>query len=110
MKTTLIYLALLAGQMHTLQDGPIIHLRPDQNSIQNEYGGATVELSNSPKVIQLPRQPPTLDSRGKTWAVDVENSGPNPVTVVGRAGFSVQVPVGQVVHIKYTNTGFSTAH
>jgi len=109
MKTALICLALLAGQMRTLQDRPVVHLRPDQDFIQNEFGGATVELANSPKVIQLPKQPPTVDSRGKPWAVDIKNSGPNSVTVVGRAGFSVLVQVGQVVHIKFTATGFSSA-
>jgi hypothetical protein len=108
MKTSLIYLALLAGQMHTLQDRPVIHLRPDQDFIQNEYGGATVELNNSPKVIQLPKHPPTVDSRGKQWAVDITNSGPDSVTVVGRAGFSVLVPVGRAVHIKFTSAGFSS--
>jgi|HubBroStandDraft_1064217.scaffolds.fasta_scaffold94829_1 hypothetical protein len=109
MKTAVIYLALLVGQMHTLQDGPVIHLRPDQDFIKNEYGGATVELANSQKVIQLPKQPPTVDSRGKPWAVDIKNAGPNSVTVVGRADFSVLVPVGKVVHIKFTSTGFSSS-
>ena len=107
MKTGLIYLALLAGQMHTLQDKPVVHLRPNQDFIPNEYGGDLVELLNSPTVIQLPTHPPAVDAHGKPWAVDVENSGPNSVTVVGRAGFSVQVRMGQVAHIKFTATGYS---
>jgi hypothetical protein len=109
MKIAFIYLALFAGQMYTLQDKPVVHLRPNQDLIQNEFGGDIVELINSPTVVQLPAHPPALDARGKPWAVDVKNTGPNAVTVVGRAGFSVQVRVGQITHIKFTATGYSSA-
>jgi hypothetical protein len=109
MKTAVIFLALLAGQMYTLQDRPVVHLRPDQSSIPNDLGGDMVELTNAPHVIQLPKQPPTVDARGKPWSVDVKNMGPTSVTVVGRAQFSVLVPVGHVVRIQSTATGYSVA-
>ena len=88
--------------MNSLQEKPIVHLQPHKNFIGTEFGGDLVELISAPTVILLPTQPPLLDSQGGSWSVDVKNFGPNTVTVSGKSQFSVQVSVGQTVHI-YSN-------
>jgi hypothetical protein len=109
MKTLLIYLALLAGQMKTMQEKPVVHLQPHQEFIKTEFGGDLVELINAPKVVLLPKLPPVLDAQGNPWSVEVKNLGPGTVTVVDKAHFSLQVNVGQTVRIKSTPAGYSSA-
>jgi hypothetical protein len=106
MKTLLIYLALFAGQYNTLQDKPVVRLHPHQDFIPVEFGGDLVELKNAPPQVQLP--PPRLvDSHGRPWSIDVRNLGPGTVTIVGKAQFRVEVPVGHSVSIKVTDAGYS---
>jgi hypothetical protein len=108
MKTFLIYLAFFAGQMNSLQDKPTVRLPPHQNFIPVDSGGDLVELKSAPPTVQLPPLPPTLDSHGIPWLVEIRNLGPGTVTVVGKAQFSVQVPGGKTVGIKSTGTGYAS--
>jgi hypothetical protein len=107
MRILIIYLALFAGQMNTLQDKHVVRLHPNQDSIPIEFGGDLVEFINAPPVVQLPKLPPRLDSQGSPWSVEVKNLGPGAVKVVGNAQFSMQVNVGRTVLIKSTGTGYS---
>ena len=109
MKIFLIYLAFFAGQMNTLQDKPVVRLRPLQDNIPVEFGGDKVVLSNGPTVLHLPSAPPTLDAQRKPWAVDVKNLGPGTVTIVGIAQFSIQVKVDRTVHILSNGVMYSIA-
>ena len=107
MKTSLFCLALLVGQMNTLQDKPVVHLREHQSTIDAEFGGDLLELINAPSVVHLPVRAPKLDSRGKPWTVDVKNFGPGAVTVVGKTQFNVQINVGKTVHIRSDGVVYS---
>jgi hypothetical protein len=107
MRTLIVFLALLTGQMKTLQDKPVVHLHPNQDFIPIEFGGDLVELTNAPAVIQLPRYPPKMDPHGSPWSVDVKNLGTGMVKVVGNAQFSVLVNVGRMVRINSTGTGYT---
>ena len=110
MRGFLVFLALFAGQMgalNTLQDKPVVRLPPHQNFIPIEYGGFHVELKSALPTIQLPPLPPKLDSHGIPWSIEVKNLGPDTVTVVGNALFSVQIPAGQTVRIRTTSNGYS---
>jgi hypothetical protein len=108
MKTVLFYLALFAGQMNTMQARPVVHLQPHQDSITMQFGGDLVELINAPKVVTLPKSPPTMDVQGNPWVVEVKNLGPGIVTVADKLHFSLQVNVGQTVKIKSTPAGYSS--
>ena len=109
MKTVLFYLALFAGQMNTMQARPVVRLQPHKDSIKTDFGGDLVELINAPKVVTLPKSPPTLDVLGNPWAVEVKNLGPGIVTVVAdKVHFSLQLNVGQTVQIKSTPVGYSS--
>jgi hypothetical protein len=107
MKTLLIYLALLAGQMNTLQEKQIVHLAPNHENIDATFGGELLELINAPAVIQLPTKPPKTDSTGNPWIVDVKNLGPGVVTVQGKGQFSVKINIGQTVHIFSNGAAYS---
>ncbi|MGO9338916.1 MAG: hypothetical protein ACLPY1_15570 [Terracidiphilus sp.] len=102
MKRLLTLLIIFTAQMNTLQVKPVVHLQPHKNSIGTEFGGDLVELINAPTQVLLPLQPPSQDSQGDPWSVDVKNLGPNTVQVSGKAQFSVQISVGETVHI-YSN-------
>lgn len=110
MKTILLSLAIFFGQMNTLQDKPIIHLRPRQNIIQPEFGGHLVELINPPEFVQLPKVPPAVDARGKQWSIDVKNLGPGTATIVGNSQFSIEVKSGRTVSIQSNGSGYSAVH
>jgi hypothetical protein len=99
MKPFLIYLALLVGQMNTLQGKPVVHLRPHRSMIEVEFGGMLLELMNGPSTVSLPVVPPKLDAQGNPWSVDVKNLGPVVVTIIGKAQFSQPVNPGQTLHI-----------
>jgi hypothetical protein len=107
MKMLLFCLALILGQMGTLQDKPVVHLQPTRDVIGLEYGGDLLELSNSLAVIVLPAIPPKLDSKGSPWSIDVKNLGPRAVTIVGKDQFSVPVNVGRTVHIFSNGAAYS---
>jgi hypothetical protein len=99
-KTALFCFALFIGQLPTLQDKPIVHLRPHQDFIPAEFGGDLVEFTNPPPVIQLPQLPPVKDPHGRPWQIELRNMGPGTVTIMGKAQFSLQIPVGKTVTIK----------
>lgn len=107
MKTLLIYLALLTGQMNMLQEKQVVHLAPNHAGIDAAFGGDLLELINAPAVIQLPVMPPKTDSAGKPWVVDVKNLGPGIVTVQGKGQFSARINVGQTVHIFSNGAAYS---
>lgn len=99
MNPVLVVLALLAGQAMTLQDKPVVHLKPHTDAILQTFGGSLLELSYAPKIVYLPIAPPKQDAAGNRWTIDARNFGPQPVTVAGKGAFSVHVAVGQTVHI-----------
>jgi hypothetical protein len=90
--------------MNMLQDKPVVHLQAHSNSINSIFGGELLELVNAPSVIDLPLHPPTVDSHGIPWSIDVKNLGPMTVTVAHKAQFSVRINVGQTVHIYWDGT------
>jgi hypothetical protein len=100
-------MTLFAGQMNTLQDKPVVHLRAHQDFIPVEFGGDLVVFANGPTVVHLPNIPPKLDSQRMPWSVDLKNLGPGPVTIVGKAQFTVQVNVNRTVQIKSDGTAYS---
>jgi hypothetical protein len=99
MKAIVVSLALLAGQMITMQEKPVVHLKPHQDTIEAGYGGMLLELDHSPQALRLPKFPPKPDPQGAQWSVDVKNFGPWPVTVQDYGNFSVKVNLNQTVHI-----------
>lgn len=107
MKSFLIYLALFAAQMNTLQDRPVVRLHLHQDNIPVEFGGALLVLTNGPAVLHLPNTPPALDSHRKPWAVAVKNLGPGMVTILGKAQFSAQVSVDRTVQIESNGVIYS---
>jgi hypothetical protein len=107
MKSLLIYLALIAGQMNTLQSKPVVRLHPHQDNIPVEFGGDIVVLANGPAVLHLPSMPPVLDSQRKPWAVEVKNLGPGAVTIVGKAQFTAQVNVDRTLEIQSNGVIYS---
>jgi hypothetical protein len=108
MRTVLFYLALFAGQLNTMQIRPVVRLQTPQDSIKSAFGGDLIELINAPKVVALPKSPPNRDIQGNPWVIEVKNLGPGIVTVADKVHFSLQLSVGQTVHIKSTLAGYST--
>jgi hypothetical protein len=106
MKFFLIYLAVIAGQMNTLQDRPVVHLHPHQDFIPAEFGGDMVVLANGPAIVHLPNLPPVLDSQRRPWGVYVKNLGPGTVRIVGKSQFAVEVNVDRMVQIKSKGTEY----
>jgi hypothetical protein len=101
--------ALIAGQMITMQDRPVVHLRPNSNSISADFGGDLVELINAPPTVFLPGSPPATDAEGNPWSVDVKNMGTGRVMILAKGEFTVAVAVGQTVHIHWDGTMYSLA-
>jgi hypothetical protein len=102
MNAFLISLTFLMGQMTSMQDKPVSHLKPHSEYIEAGFGGSRLELQNAPESLHLPKSPPKPDGQGNQWSVDIENFGPHPVVVDDRKRFSLQVGVSQTVHI-YSN-------
>jgi hypothetical protein len=100
MSIILICLALITGQMNTLQDKPVVHLHSHQDSIPAEFGGDLLVLVNGPQVVHLPNSAPRMDSLGRPWSVYIKNLGPGTVTIVGKSQFTVDVGVNRTVEIK----------
>ncbi len=101
MKALLISMALLTGQIMSMQDRPVVHLKPHSDLIEVGFSGSLLELQNAPESLRLPKLPPRPDGQGNQWFVDVKNFGPHPV-LIGGNNFTQQVGVGQTVHI-YSN-------
>lgn len=110
MKSMLFALIFIAAQAAMMQDKPIVHLKPHSNTIDSAFRGSLVELSNAPATVNLPATPPTPDSDGGPWWVDVKNFGPTPVTIVGKQNFNALVSVGQTIHIFVSGQGYILKH
>ena len=107
MKALLICIAVMTGQMNTLQEQQVVHLQPHSGAIRADFGGKLLELLNAPAVIYLPMAPPKLDSHGNPWSVDIRNLGPGAVTVVGASQFSSRIIVGQTLHVFSNGRSYS---
>jgi hypothetical protein len=107
MKALLVGVALVIGQMNTLQDKQVVHLQPHSGAIRADFGGKLLELVDAPTMIYLPMAPPKLDSHGNPWSVDIKNLGPGVVAVVGTSQFSLRIMVGQTVHVFSKGTSYS---
>ena len=81
MKYMLFALIFIAGQAITMQDKPVIHLKPHSNTIDPAFRGSLVELSNAPATVYLPASPPA------------------PVTIVSKQNFNTTISVNQTIHI-----------
>ena len=110
MKTLLLGSVLLIGQLVTLQNKPLVHLRPNGSQIEASFGGKTLELIDAPAVVLLPKHPPERDALGQPWLVEVKNLGPRAVTIQGERAFSVQVGVGGTTQILSNGVAYSLKH
>jgi hypothetical protein len=108
MKALLISLALFTGQMVSMQDKPVIHLKPHSDLIEVGFAGSILELQNAPAYLHLPKLPPKPDGQGNQWLVDIKNFGPHSVLVDDgvQNRFSVQIDVSQIVHIYSDGTRY----
>lgn len=96
MKVFVIMIALFAGQLQGSQ--PIVRLSPPHASnIPETAGGQLVELLKAPPSVRLPHPVPKRDPQGNAWYVDVENMGPNDVSLEQAPRFEQTGP--QVVTI-----------
>jgi hypothetical protein len=59
MKALLICVAVIIGQMNTLQDKQVVHLQPHSGAIRADFGGKLLELLDAPAIIYLPMAPPS---------------------------------------------------
>jgi hypothetical protein len=84
MKTLLVCIAVIIGQMNTLQTKQVAHLPPHRDTIQADFGGKLLELVNAPTIVHLPTTPPKLDPQGQPWSIDIGNLGPGATTVSGQ--------------------------
>jgi hypothetical protein len=107
MKILLVWLAVVASQMNTLNDKQVVHLQPRSGAIQADFGGKLLELLHAPTIIYLPMTPPRLDAQGNPWSVDIRNMGPDAVTVVGKGQFTVRIIVDQTVYVHSNGTAYS---
>jgi hypothetical protein len=107
MKTLLVCIAVMIGQMSTLQTKQVAHLPPNRDTIQTESGGKLLELDNAPAIVHLPATPPKLDPQGQPWSIDIENLGPGVTTVLGQGQFTVRIRVAQTVHVVWNGTSYS---
>lgn len=110
MKVLLLCLACCFAQMDTMQERPLVHLKPKGSQIDASLGGKILELMNAPALILLPKHPPKRDTQGGPWLVEVKNLGPRAVTILGDRGFTVQVAVGRTVEISSNGEIYSLKH
>lgn len=102
MKALLMSLAFFASQMITMQNKPVVHLKPHKDGIDVSFAGSILELQNAPPHLHLPEYPPKPDAQGNQWTVDIKNFGPGVVTIVDKEHFSTTILLNQTVHI-YSN-------
>jgi hypothetical protein len=107
MKTLLICTAVIIGQMNTLQAKQVAHLPPNRDTIETEFGGKLLELTNAPAIVYLPTTAPKFDSQGQPWSIDIENLGPGVTTVLGQGQFTVRIRAAQTVHVIWNGTSYS---
>ncbi|QNI33067.1 hypothetical protein H7849_03565 [Alloacidobacterium dinghuense] len=110
MKSLLFALIFIAAQAITMQDKPVVHLKPHSNTIDSNSRGSLVDLSNAPATVYLPATLPVPDADGGPWSVDVKNFGPAPVKIVGRQNFNALISVGQTIHILVNGQGYVLKH
>ena len=110
MKHMLFALIFITGQAITMQEKPVIHLKPHSNTIDPAFRGSLVELSNAPATVYLPASPPAPDTNGDPWSVDVKNFGPAPVTIVSKQNFNTTISVNQTIHILANGQGYILKH
>jgi hypothetical protein len=110
MKSMLFALIFIASQAITMQDKPVVHLRPHSDTIDPIFRGSLVELSNAPATVYLPASPPAPGTDGGPWSVDVKNFGPAPVTIVDKKNFNTTVSVNQTIHILANGQGYILKH
>ena len=110
MKPVLIALVLFAGQAITMQDKPVVHLKPHTDIILEAFGSSLLELREGPQIVYLPASPPKPDVKGQQWTIDVKNFGPMPVTVADKGTFRGPVAVGQTAHILSTGSKYTVKH
>lgn len=110
MKSLLFALIFIAGHAITMQEKPVVHLKPHSNAIDPASRGSLVELSNAPATVYLPTPVPPLDADGIPWSVDVKNLGPASVTIVGKQNFNTTVTVNQTIHILANGQGYRLKH
>jgi len=110
MKPLLIALVLFAGQAITMQEKPVVHLKPHTDFIVEGFGSSLLELREAPQIVYLPPSPPKPDVSGKQWTIDVKNFGPTPVTVADKGTFKAPVAVGQTVHILSNGSKYTVKH
>jgi hypothetical protein len=108
MTALLVCVGLIIGQMNTLQEKQVVHLRPRSSAIGADFGGKLLELLDAPATVRLPVAPPKLDSHGNPWSLDIKNLGPGVVAVVGTSQFSLRIMVGQTVHVFSNGTSYSS--
>jgi hypothetical protein len=106
MKALLISLAFFVGQMITMQDKPVVHLKPHKDTIEVSFAGSILELQDAPQYLHLPEYPPKPDAQGNQWAVDIKNFGPRAVTIVDKEHFSTTIHLNQTVHIYSNGTAY----
>lgn len=110
MKSMFFALILFAGQAITMQDKPVVHLKPHSDTIDPTFRGSLVELINAPATVYLPGSLPASDANGNPWTVDVKNLGPAAVTIVGKQNFNATVSVNQTIHIRVNGPGYVLKH
>lgn len=110
MKSILFALIVIAGRVITMQDKPVVHLKPHSNTIDTNFRGSLVELSNAPATVYLPASPPAPDPDGNPWSIDFKNFGPKPVTIISEQNFTTTVNVNQTIHILAKRQGYVLKH
>lgn len=110
MKALLLSSLCFMGQMVTLHDKPVVHLKPHESQIKTSFGGKTLELIDSPTLVLLPKYPPERDTLGEPWRVEVKNMGPRAVTIQGKNAFTIQLSVGKAARISSNGEGYSLKH
>lgn len=110
LRTLLISVALILGQLNALHDKPIVHLLPHSNTIRADDGGKLLELINAPSTVGLPKLPLKLDDQGNQWRIQIKNLGPSSVTIVDSGHFRLEINVGQTVQIYSNGTEYIQKH
>jgi len=107
MKSLLICIAMIFGQVNSLQDKPIVRLPPNIRVIDPAYGGKLVELINAPAEVSLPANPPKVDALGRPWLVDIKNLGPSAVNITWKTEINVPITPGQTAHIRTNGKAYA---
>jgi len=110
MKILLFSLTLFVGQMMTMQDKPIVHLKPHTDLIEVTFAGSLLELSDAPETVYLPKLPPKPNGQGKQWSIDIKNFGPHPIKLASKTGFSTDLRVNQTVQVYSNGSAYFLRH